>query len=377
MLIVPIYSFAGFAEIKNRIRNRFKDPVTLPPENQRTVTVLPETGLQTTVETALNSRCTSDYDEAQELSHWGMLNKDEKLSTSQVSRIVAYSNIPKLTNETAEVQVSDNVLIFSDDKSISGIQRDWMMIENGMRQQAVCLTCSALGVGMVFKALGKNGRKISDTRYAILKIRLDAMKPSYGGLYWSNRPPAGSRPWLTGNLPDPDRTGSSSLVETLASLTYRNKGEKEVTQSTLGQLLWAARGRTPHLYKSRAWGMTIPTSRGEQTNTDVNLLEKDKVSRYINWSGGRPAHSLKKNSSISDKTNNRLKKVLQHNTSSLILSGNSHSEKICMETGYQLLNILVQAKSLNLTYSTLLFDEQQKKLVSETGIKNPIAAVCF
>ena len=39
----------------------------------------------------------------------------------------------------------------------------------------------------------------------------------------------------------------------------RRSGSKDVSQ-----LLWAARGRTPHKYRGREWGMTIPTWAGGQ-----------------------------------------------------------------------------------------------------------------
>lgn len=371
----PAYSFSGFMELKNRIRNRFKNPVILPDDNERVITILPEGSTGISVETALNSRCTSDYDDAQELSHWGLFNKNEKLSPDQIELVASYIKVPRYTKHHAEILVNKNVFTFIYDNTVSGIEKDWLMIESGMQQQAVCLVSAALGVGVVIKALGKNGKKISETNHSILKIKLDAMKPSYSKSYWTTRPPEGMRPWLVGNLPTPDRIGKTSLLDTISDLSHRKKGTNELTESFLSQLLWAARGRTPHLYKSRAWGMTIPTSRGEQNNTNVNLLEKNRLSQYVNWSGNRPTHSLKKINDISHDIYVRLNKILPHRKYSIILSGNSHSEKICMETGYQLLNILLQAKSLNLTYSTLLLDEKQKNIVKKTGINNPIAIV--
>ena len=59
------------------------------------------------------------------------------------------------------------------------------MIESGMQQQAICLICAALGVGMVFKNLSDNGVSFSDKYYATTRIQLDPMKPSYNGSSWS------------------------------------------------------------------------------------------------------------------------------------------------------------------------------------------------
>jgi hypothetical protein len=195
----------------------------------------------------------------------------------------------------------------------------------------------------------------------------------------------GLKPWSKGNLPDPVRAGTFPLLRALSCLSAQSNGTGILTDALLGQILWAARGRTPHLYKSKAWGMTIPTSRGEQDNTAICVLEQGIISNYINWSGNRPDHSLKPALKISHDLSCRLQESFAFEKSCIIVTGKENSLKTYMEAGYQLLNILLQARALNLTYKTVLLDESekkfsdnpQKKLVSKAGIKNPLVMVCL
>ena len=133
---------------------------------------LPEGGHNISVETALNSRCTSDYDENPEEFHWGMFDGKKKLSSEQIESVLSLARIPRFTDQRAEIRSERNILIFVVGNQVSGIMRDWMMVESGMQQQAVALICAALGVGMVFRNMGKDGTSISDTDYGTIKIRL-------------------------------------------------------------------------------------------------------------------------------------------------------------------------------------------------------------
>lgn len=360
-------------EVINRIRARLMKPVEIPPDHERTVTKLPPEGPDIPVEITLNSRCTSDYNDAPEMFHWGMFNKDEKLSPSQIQRIHGYINIPRLTEHRTEVRVNGNELTFLVDRAVSGFQRDMLLIESGMQQQAACLICAALGVGMVFKSFGKDGRDLSETDHATVRIKLDAMKPSYNGLYWTALPPNGIRPWLKGNLPAPDRTGKQPLIKTLSGLMPQNDGSKQVTESLVGQLLWAARGRTPHLYKSRAWGMTIPTSHGAQDNTKIYYWSEEELSTYINWSEKRPTHSLEMMNGIKPLWWEVYQDLISSKSRCIIITKNINSEKGCWEVGYQLLNILIQAKALDINYQLKALDKEKRYMGNEI----PVVAICL
>ena len=45
------------------------------------------------------------------------------------------------------------------------------------------------------------------------------------------------------------------------------------------------------------------------------------------------------------------------------------------EIGYQLLNLLVQANSLDIGYKTILLNEKQKISLSNAGVKNSVAVM--
>ena len=306
------------------IEDLFKKPVVLPPDHERAEVQLPSGGEAISVEKALNSRCTSDYDENPKKFHWGMFDRNKKLSLEQTKRILDLSKIPRFTAQKVEIQTKQNLLTFIVDKHASGIQRDWMMVESGILQQAVGLVCAALGVGMVFSNAGKDGRDISDEEYATITIKLDAMKASYNGSFWSSLPPSGTRLWETGTLPDPVRQGNKPLLSTLANLKTQEKGSKELNDQSISQLLWAARGRTPHFYKSRPWGMTIPTWGGEQNISSVYLVSRNSLSKYINWNKNRPAHELLECHKINNNLFQELLRPFSANQGLIVLGRNEN-----------------------------------------------------
>lgn len=376
-IVLPMAGFPSVFEIVNRIKARFRAPVKLPPDSERQVVELPPEGKKISVETALNSRCTSDYDDNPELFHWGMFDKAQRLSSEQISTVADLATIPRFTSLRAEIKIERNILTFIADNHATGIQRDWLMVESGMQQQAVCLLCSALGIGMVFKSLGADGVPISDTDYAAITIRLDAMKPTYDGFFWSSLPPAGRRPWRKGNLPDPVRNGKKPLIAILRELETDNKRGIKLTDQSMSQLLWAARGRTPHLYKSRPWGMTIPTAGGRQNISAVYLICGSTLYRYSNWQGNRPTHSLEALSGISADLQGELRRLFRSANCFIVIGKNETFARALWEVGYQLLNILLQAKALDIAYEVRLFDESQRKIFGTAGIDHPAGAVAL
>jgi hypothetical protein len=333
---------------------------------------LPRGGDLTAVETALNSRCTSDYNGDPQKFHWGIFDKAKKLSDRAIRNIVSMARIPRFTDEKVEIQFERNMLTFVVQSRVSGVLKDWMMVESGMQQQAVGLVCAALGVGMVFRNLGVDGIPISANDHANVRIQLDPMKPSYDGSFWSMSAPAGEKPWVRGNLSDPVRDGQNSLISTLKKLKIENKNGRESTNDEVSQLLWAARGRTPHFYKSKPWGMTIPTAQGKQNISCVHPIFENTLHRYVNWDENRPTHSLEVLGDIDIALQKHLL-TLFPSFNCFFLIGTAHTSGIALwELGYQLLNLLLQAYSLGLTYRAALLAETDRTVFSRIHTQTPV-----
>jgi len=352
-----------------KLRRKLAKPRPLLAESRKEPASLPSAGHKISVETALNSRCCSDYDGDPELLHWGMFDPTKKLPGETIHTIADLARCRQLIRYGSEIQVADNMLTFAVDAHLSGISREYALVESGLQQQACALACAALGVGMVFSHSGAAPPTAG--------IKIDAMKPSYGGSYWSNQPPAGRKPWLPGNLPDPAREGDTPLLQTLAELSFDHRGSESLTDRAIGQLFWAARGRTPHLYKSRPWGLTIPTNRGDQDNSSVHLLRDDGSFRYVNQAKDRPTHSLERSNLFGQDIRELLIRRFSPSCCAIVVAARLKSEVALWETGYQLLNILLQARTLDLSYHAVLLDNEQLEIdISKMG-RSPIAAVCL
>lgn len=348
----------------------------LPPIGERKEFDFPSDGRTVSVEMALNSRCNSDYDGNPKRFHWGMFDVNKKLSQDQIKEIITLSQTPRFSENKVEIQSDGTTLTFIIDNNSTGIMREWLMIESGMQQQAVGLVCAALGTGIVFNAIRGEKTVTSAPDHETIKVKLDAMMPSYDGSFWSSAVPHGLNGWLKGNLSDPQRDGAKSLIETLKSVTVKNEnGSNGPTSDVLSQLLWAARGRTPHYYKSRPWGMTIPTSRGEQNNSSIYIISKNNLAKYINWNKNRPTHSLETIKKIEGGLLKKLRESFQQFDYCIVIGRNEISDNILWKVGYQLLNLMVQAKALDIPYKALLLDQNQKEPFEKVGIKNPSAVL--
>lgn len=375
-----LFSSNGFScmsdlyyRIKGQIKGYLKTPVEIPPDNERSVAVLHSDGEKISIETALNSRCNSDYNGDPKHFHWGMFDENRKLSKEQIKKIIDHINFPRFTNHRIEIQSSGNILTFLVDNHVKGIQKDWVMVESGMQNQAAGLICAALGIGMVFKSLGDDGAVISESDYGTTRIKLAAMKPSYDNSFWSRLPPDGTKPWKRGNLLDPVRGGKVSLLAALGRLRTENRTGRKATDESLSQLLWAARGRTPHFYKSRPWGMTIPVSKGHQNISSVYVISNSKLSIYVNWEKNRPTHSISTLKEIERQIVEKLENLFPPRDRLIILGKNEHFQRANWEVGYQLLNLTLQAQGLNINYKASLVDEEGRGILSRIGVKNPVA----
>ena len=247
------------------------------------------------------------------------------------------------------------------------------MIESGMQQQAVGLVCAALGVGLVFQNLGLNGRPIKGNNFGTVRNILNPMKKSYNGSYWSTSAPIARKSWQTGNLPDPIRDGKNSLVSILSELQIEYSSAHKATDIQISQLLWAARGRTPHYYKSKPWGLTIPFWTDKFDVSSVYLFSKQQCHKYINWNSDRPTHSIQKLKDIDKQFDIGMVEFFPNYGNIIILGRNDDNARAFWEIGYQMLNIMVQAYALQVSYHAELLDEAQKSTLRSIGIEEPVA----
>lgn len=364
-------------DLFSKIRKRLSPLSAAEPAIDRKDAILPEEGQSISVETALNSRCTGDYDNNPREIHWGMFDKGRKLSTEQIEHIRATAIIPRFTNANVTIQTEKNILTFTTDNPRTRPHRDWLMVESGMQQQAVGLVCAALGAGYVFNTLGVEGKSLSSHKYATTRIKLESLKPSYHGAYWTNEAPTQPSPRASGNLADPVRKGTLPLITALAELKTAKGAGKQATTNDLGQLLWAARGRTPHFSISSPWGMTIPTYNVKEIITNVHVIYGDDLYRYDNGKPGSPAHTLQPSGKIAGAISQQLKDQFKPSDLFIVLSINNNQAKSLWEIGYQLLNLLLQAHSLNIAYKAILLNEDQKQTIRNAGIKEPVAVLCI
>lgn len=357
-----------------KLRKKISKPILLPRDSERMIARLPPGGESISLEAALNSRCTSDYNGNQKISHWGMFDRSHKLSDINIQRIINLSHMPRYTAKSLGIRVDRNNLVFVADSKASGIERHWLMVESGMQQQAVLLTCAALGVGSSIFGLGINGKVISDNELATVHIMVSPMNPSYSGSYWSNSVPINGQKWKTGNLPDPCRTGDVPLLSALTICNFHNASGKQTSTRAIGQLLWAARGRTPHYYNSVPWGLTIPTWGGRQDISRLNVVYPRQIYSYQNWHQKKPTHSLVSAKELNDDCLQRLADFFPSWNSFLILSVKENNANNYWEVGYQLLNILLQARVLDVEYMAILLEESQKEIILD-DLAIPNAAV--
>lgn len=348
------------------------------PEGERKDYVLPQGGERVSVETALNSRCTSDEDGDSHLFHWGMFDPERKLTEGQIRGILGWARIPRFTRAKLGIRADGPLLTFLVGQEPGQDPGAGAMVESGMQQQMVGLLCAAMGVSMVFKGMGDNGTVLSPNELATVGMRLGAMRPSYEGSYWISSPPRGPRPWRKGSLSEPDRKGHTPLLSVVPSLKIScTTLAGEAGAESASQLLWASRGRTPHFYKGRPWGMTLPVSRGDQEVTALYLLSEGSLYRYVNWAKGRPTHDLKRVRSLGPRSWTQVCSDLGIRSHALVWCRNEETGRAFWEVGYQLTNTLLQAASMGCGYRAFLLQDKGRDRLQGAGASEAVACMAL
>jgi len=373
-----VLSMDGFGYIRKiwyRLENLFAAPQAPMPPEQRVAFVLPQEGNRVSLEKALNSRCTSDGDGNPKNFHWGMFDPLKRITASQVAEVARLAKVPRFTDGTLSVRSNGNVLtvVVGSPKSSSSL--DAVMIEGGMMQQAICLVCSALGIGNVFQNLGVSGTKINDHEIGTVELILDAMLPGYGGSYWTDAAPEGSPVSWSGGFPLPSRDGSKPLLDILSTLKVESGNGRKASDADIGQLLWAARGRTPHYVKSEPRGLTIPTWGGEQNISSVWIVSDGSLSKYRNWEKRSWAHGLESAAKLDRGKWETLRKSFDPFATLLVFVRHEQTGRALWEVGYELLNATAQASALDLRYRAFLPDSLQKGLLEACGLPGAVAVL--
>ncbi len=76
---------------------------------------------------------------------------------------------------------------------------------------------------------------------------------------------------------------------------------------------------------------------------------------------------------IDSDLHNELIKLFPLNNCFIVIGKNESFAIALWEVGYQLLNLLLQAHSLDILYQAALLDETQKTLLRRMGVKDPVA----
>ncbi len=340
------------------------------------------------IEQVLNSRCSSQFDAGPQKSHWGtFINQHPPKKI--ISHVLRCCNVPRFSDGKLVRCFKNGYLFLGFEKPNDPHTERVLHIESGMQQEAVYLACTAQGVGTCIHNQGINGtqygEKIATSRHLIMKIA----DPYENGKF-TTKAPGPEKPFSTGKLSAPSRDSDVECLPQLEHLTSFKKSGSSATKRDISQLLWAAKGRTPHCIRLHVWnlqwGLTIPTWGGGQDYTSIYLIRDNKLFRYINWTRefsllnrlfreklkwtrGTPTHDIRYLG------NTDMRAQLDGADVAIMLCQNEKTSRAIWEVGYMLENMFLQAKSLNISYETKIFNTKEIFQLTELGLTTAVAAV--
>jgi len=335
------------------------------------------------VEKVLNSRCSCGFDSSSKNSHWGVFSEQKHPSHEDLRTVLEYCSVPQFSDGRLLQRFQDKYILLSVEKKDDPFKMRLLHVESGMQQEAVYLACTAMGLGTCIDNVGINGTEHKDS-IATAKHLILEKKDTYRTGKFSTVSPGPEKLFIKGkNLNEPSRDGEVECLDQMQKLTLSNNG-RLARRTDISQLLWAARGRTPHYIKHHPWGLTIPTWGGGQNYTKIHFVEAKRLFRYVNWTTsryidiktrffpwwilGNPTHDLKyiRNADIPFES---------HAASFIILSRNEPTHRALWEIGYMLENMLLQAKSLEISYESRVFKEDEIRKLRQCGISEAVAAL--
>lgn len=321
------------------------------------------------IEKVLNSRCSYDFNHARasRWAHYGLFKK-EKLPTKKLNKIIECCEVPQYSGGKLIVWLEGEYLYLGFEKKGDSFKEQIMHIESGMQQEAVHLACTATGIGTCIHNLGINGTDYGDKIATARHLIMEAEGP-YEGRKFSVKPPGPEAPQKKGRyLHEPKRDGEIECFPELTRLTFTSKSGSSAGEKEVSQILWAARGRTPHYVRGRPWGLTIPTW---GARAEVNLIKEKKLFRYINWRGlfpfyGNPTHDIR-----FMKNFKHMSEIEGYNHG-IILRRKENTSRALWEIGYMIENMLLQARGLRISFKTKFLKADESYKLSSLGIKDAL-----
>ncbi|MBN1245156.1 hypothetical protein JXA31_06145 [Candidatus Bathyarchaeota archaeon] len=347
------------------------------------------------VEKVLNSRCSSDVEGGSKKRHWGTF-KNVQPSQEMLKSIINCCKVPQYSDGKLEFWFKDNYLFLGFKKQKDPFKERMLHVESGMQHEAVYLSCAALGVGTCIHNQGINGTDYED-KTATASFLIMEIVDSYETGQFTTKAPGPEKPFMVGkNLGAPVRDSEVECLPELERLTLYYRSGVSAQEKEISQLLWAAKGRTPHYVGSSPWGLTIPTWAHGQGYTDVYLVKDGKLFRYVNWTEvyplnkplkrglrylkwrlygdsevhimGNPTHD------VSFLRNVNLASQLDGADAGIILCRNEQTGRALWEVGYMLENLFLQAKSLGVSYGSKFFSGDEISELGKMGVADAVAA---
>jgi hypothetical protein len=335
------------------------------------------------IEKVLNSRCSCDSDGNPRLNHWGKFIKDKHPSEETIDHVLRCCNkTPQFSNGKLLSWFESNYLFLGFEKTNDPFQTRLLHIESGMQHEAVYLACTALGIGTCISNLGINGTEYGNKMTTARHLILESAESYDEGRFTTASPGPEKIHIRSKNLPEPKRDGEVDCLPELERLPLSRNSGTQANKKDISQLLWAAKGRTPHYVKSHPWGLTIPTMKGGQNYTRVYLVKENELFQYKNWTTnlflrvrkfwsmvGNPTHDIKSLKNV------KISPQLDDFGSAIILSRNEKTNRALWEVGYMLENMLLQTNSLGISYRLKVFTNDDVHRLERNGISEAVATI--
>jgi hypothetical protein len=258
-----------------------------------------------------------------------------------------------------------------------------------MQQEAVYLACAAEGVGTCIHNQGVDGTRYEEKTATARHLIMEITDPYETGKF-STKAPGPQKAFVLGkNLTEPRRDGDIECATQLPKLATFSKSGPRATEKDVSQLLWAAKGRTPHCVKvnkwNHMWGLTIPTWGEGQNYATAYSVMSGKLYEYVNWTKefslinrlfrekfswtrGNPTHEIRFARNV------EVGAQMQGHEEAILLCQNENTGRALWEVGYMLENMFLQARSLGISYESKIFSSDEISQLGKMGVTNAVAA---